>query len=128
MTSSLAVKGRQLAGKTLKFQSIVALVIVVIFTITMGNNAGLAALLGALASLVPSFVFARLAFRYAGASQNEQVVRSFSQGSKLKLLLTIIIFVLAFYGLEAQPMPLFIAFAGTTVTQWVAMLMLRSQE
>lgn len=128
MAAKLAEKGRQLATKVLIFQSMVAVIVAVLFTLAVGQKAGLSAVYGGLVSIIPSLVFARFAFRYAGASQNELVVRSFSQGSKLKLLVTILLFVGAFRWLEAIPMPLFSGFALTMATQWVALFVLRNND
>lgn len=128
MATALTAKGRQLANKVLIFQCLVAGLMVAVFAITLGSDAAVSATSGAMACLVPCFIFARLVFRYAGASYNQLVVRSFNQGSKLKLILTVIIFVLAFSWLHAQPLPLFGTFAGTTIAQWLAMFYLRNQS
>ena len=128
MATSLANTGRQLARKVLIFQSLVAVFVASLLTIFFGKSAGLSAIYGAVICLLPSLVFARLAFKYAGASQNQLVVRSFSQGAKFKLFLTIILFVVAFAALNAQPVPLFANFAATTAAQWVAMLTLATND
>ena len=76
---------------------------------------------GALVSIIPTLVFSAFAFRYAGASKNALVARSFSQGSKLKLALTIILFVVTFAGLDAAPLEVFVAFVVTTASHALAM-------
>ena len=73
-------------------------------------------------SIVPNSVFAALAFRYSGATKNQMVVRSFAQGAKLKLILTVIFGVLAFKGLNLAPLALFIGFIVTTISQWFGMV------
>ena len=73
-------------------------------------------------------VFAAFAFRYAGASKNQLVARSFSQGSKLKLALTIILFVIAFKGLNATPLEIFVAYVITTASHGLAMFHYGSKE
>lgn len=125
MVASLVEKGRQLATKVLILQSVVAIIIALIMTLFLGEKAGLSAIYGGVICIVPSLVFARLAFKYAGASQNQLVVRSFSQGAKLKLFITILLFVMAFHWLKAQPIPLFGNYVITMATQWVAMFFLR---
>lgn len=76
---------------------------------------------GAMISILPTIVFTAFAFRYAGASKNDLVARSFSQGSKMKLALTIILFVIAFKGLNAAPLEIFAAFVITTASHALAM-------
>lgn len=125
MATHLAETGRQLATKVLIIQTLVALIVTAAVAVVIGTSAGYSAASGAVICLLPNLVFARFAFKHAGASQNELVVRSFSQGAKFKLLLTIILFVVAFKGLKAEPLPLFGAYAATLVTQWVALLILR---
>ena len=68
------------------------------------------------------------AFRYAGASKNDLVARSFSQGSKLKLALTIILFVIAFKCLNAAPLEIFMAFVITTASHGLAMFHYGTKE
>lgn len=126
MATTLAETGRQLAKKVLISQTLVALIVTVTITVLLGEKAGLSAACGAIICLLPSLAFARFAFKYAGASQNELVVRSFSQGAKFKLILTILLFVAAFKGLDAEPLALLGTYAATLVTQWVTMLKLRS--
>ena len=128
MAAKLTEKGRQLATKVLIFQTLVALFVALIVTFFLGEKAGLSAIYGGVICVVPGLVFARFAFKYTGASQNELVVRSFSQGSKLKLLVTVLLFVGAFRWLEALPMPLFGGFALTMATQWVALFVLRNNN
>ena len=125
MATNLAETGRQLAIKVLISQTLVAMIVTLAITVLVGKSAGYSALCGAVICLFPSLVFARFAFKYAGASKNELVVRSFSQGAKFKLLLTIILFVAAFKGLNAEPLPLFGTYAATLITQWVVMLKMR---
>jgi len=118
MATSLTKQGRQLAAKVIFFQIIVAVVASTIFSVFLGKNGGISAVCGALACLLPAMVFAQLAFKYAGASQNQLVVRSFNQGSKLKLFLTILIFVMAYQWTDIQAMPLLVSYVITLLAQW----------
>jgi ATP synthase protein I len=74
--------------------------------------------------VVPGKVFAFLAFRYAGASQNQLVVRSFNKGSKLKFLITIVMFAVIFRWPNLQPLPLFISYFVTLMVQWPIIIFL----
>lgn len=121
MTNRLAKRGLDLAKKGLLFQVITAIVVTVIAFAAAGNHSAMSAAAGAMISILPTIVFTAFAFRYAGASKNDLVARSFSQGSKMKLALTIILFVIAFKGLNAAPLEIFAAFVITTASHALAM-------
>ncbi len=118
MATSLAHEGRQLATKVLIYQSLIAIVLALLFTFISGKYAGLSAFYGGLASILPAMIFALLAFKYAGASQNKLVVRSFNKGSKLKFLFTIVLFVLVYKWPNLQPIPLLVSYVVTLMAQW----------
>jgi ATP synthase protein I len=124
MATSLTKQGRQLAAKVIFFQSIVAIILSVIFAVILGKNSGISALYGAAACLLPGIVFAHLAFKYAGASRNQLVVRSFNKGSKLKFFLTIIIFVMAYQWGNVQAMPLIVSYVVTLLAQWPIIILM----
>tara|TARA_A200000113_G_C8585393_1_gene264117 strand:- start:100 stop:507 length:408 start_codon:yes stop_codon:yes gene_type:complete len=128
VTNRLAKRGVDLAKKGLLFQVITALVVTVIAFAAVGSHSAMSAAAGALISILPNSVFTAFAFRYAGASKNELVARSFSQGSKLKLALTIILFVIAFKGLNATPLEIFMAFVITTASHGLAMFHYGTKE
>ena len=118
MASSLAKEGRQLATKVLFYQSLVAIVLAFIFTFYSGIYSGISALYGGLICVFPGMVFAFLVFRYAGASQNELVVRSFNKGNKLKFIFTIVLFFMVYRWPNLQPLPLLISYIVTLMAQW----------
>lgn len=109
-----------MALKVLFMQGIVVVVLSCATLLVSNPLSALAVLWGGLMNILPNGVFALLAFQYSGASQNELVVRSFSQGAKLKLLLTVILAVVGFYGLELPPLPLLSSFIVLTMSHWVA--------
>lgn len=119
MANYLAQKGQKMATKVLFLQTLIVIVLGAIGLLLFGMPAALSAMFGGMMSVLPNGIFALLAFRYAGASQNQMVVRSFSQGAKLKLILTMILAVIAFYGLKLSPLPLFASFMILTVSHWV---------
>ncbi|MCV2886522.1 ATP synthase subunit I [Aestuariibacter sp. AA17] len=125
MANILAQSGRQLAAKVIVFQSLIAGLFALFEFIQNGEISGVSAICGAIICILPNTIFARFAFLHSGASQNQQVVRSFNKGAKLKLLLTMILFVVAFKFLPIEPLTVLIAYALTTASQWVAMLMFR---
>jgi ATP synthase protein I len=114
----LAQEGRQLARKVLFYQSLIAIVLAFILFLLLGKYSGLSALYGGMICVVPGMAFAFLAFRYAGASQNKLVIRSFSKGSKLKFIITIVLFVVAYKWSNLQPLALLISYVVTLMAQW----------
>jgi ATP synthase protein I len=124
LVTSLAQEGRKLARKVLFYQSLITIFLAFIFSIFTGAYTGVSALYGGLICVVPGMVFAFLAFRYTGASQNLLVVRSFNKGSKLKFLITIVMFVLVYRWPNLQPLPLFISYFVTLMVQWPIIIFL----
>lgn len=118
MATSLATEGRQLATKVLFFQSLIAIVLALFFTLYSGKYSGLSAIYGGLVCVLPGAVFAFLAFRYAGASKNKLVVRSFNKGSKVKFIFSIVLFVMLYKWPNLQPLPLLISYVITLMAQW----------
>ena len=123
MATSLAQEGRQLATKVLIYQSIIAIVLTLFFTLYSGKYSGISAFYGGMICLFPGMVFAFLAFRYAGASQNKLVVRSFNKGSKLKFIFTIVLFFVVYKWPNLQPLPLLISYVVTLMAQWPVIIL-----
>ncbi|WP_232365040.1 ATP synthase subunit I [Salinimonas marina] len=120
--TDLAATGKSIAKRAIAVQAIVTVVIAIIAGLVTDTKIGLSVFFGALISLLPNMVFAIFAFRFSGARHNQQVARSFSQGAKVKLALSIILFVIAFNWLNASPLALFAGFAVATVSHWLALL------
>ncbi|MCC2616941.1 ATP synthase subunit I [Aestuariibacter halophilus] len=114
--------GRKLVRKVVWVQSGVVVACALVTTLMMEATTGLSVFYGGLIGILPFVLFARFAFRYAGGRSNQKVVRSFSQGAKLKLLTSMILFVVAFAVLNAQPLPVLAGYAATLIAQWGAML------
>ena len=128
MSTELTRAGHQLVKKIALFQSAVALMVAIFFTLLMGLNAGLAAFFGAFICLISSLIFAYFAFKDAGASKIRQIVRNFSQGSKVKLATTIILFVMALKVFPAHALPLLCAFIITSAAHWLLLFILRTDN
>jgi len=121
VTNKLAERGLSLAKKGILFQIGTAFLVTIVTGLIAGYHSAISAGAGAIVSILPTLVFTGFAFRYAGASKNELVARSFSQGSKMKLALTIILFVVTFKGLNASPIEVFVAYVVTTASHVLAM-------
>lgn len=126
MANKLARQGQKMAFKVLFLQSVAVVLLSIGTFVVFDGITTLSFFFGGLMNIIPNSMFALLAFRFSGASQNELVVRSFSQGAKLKLIITVIIAIVAFYGLKLEPLPLFVGFMVTTFCQWAAMVKMQT--
>jgi len=102
--------GKKLVRIQFLFSLITTILITVIVFFNWGLNAAQSALCGGFISIIPNFVFAYKAFKYAGASSSKKVMESFFMGEKLKLGLTALLFALVFKFLPIAPVPLFVTF------------------
>ncbi len=121
MTNNLADNGKSLAKKTALFQCASAIIFILLTWVFSSVDTAVAFAAGTVVCIIPTQIFALFAFRYAGASQLRLVTKSFSQGSKLKLATTVILFAIAFAGLKLEPLPVFAGFAIATVSYWLAL-------
>ncbi|WP_394132279.1 ATP synthase subunit I [Shewanella maritima] len=122
MSNVLARRGRFSAYKLVWLQAAVAGGTSVLFFVLWGASYGWAALAGGFIAVLPNFVFATLAFAHAGASASKKVVLAFFFGEAVKLLLTIVLFALAFGLLKLEFLPLFFTYALSLVVPWTAPL------
>jgi ATP synthase protein I len=124
LATSLTQEGRQLARKVLFYQALIVTLFTLVFTIFLGEYSGISALYGGVVCLVTGAIFAFIAFRFAGASQNQLVVRSFNKGSKLKFIITIVMFVMVYKWQNLQPLPLLVSYFVTLMAQWPIIIFL----
>lgn len=128
MAVSLALEGRRLARKVLIYQSVLALIVAFLFTIFNDKNSGLSAVYGALTVILPNFIYAYFAFKYAGARQNKLVVRSFNKGSKIKFFLTIILFSLIFRWQGLDILALMVSYIIVLIGQWPIVFLISREK
>lgn len=127
MASDLAGAGKLLARKMIAVQCVTATFLCGVLWLQWGWKSGLSAAVGALVSILPNLVFSHLAFKFAGASKSQLVVRSFSQGSKLKLLITIFLFVAAFQWPDLKVGFMFAGFIATMLIQWLSLIFIEKR-
>ena len=110
MKNKLTNAGRRLAWQ----QNILAISLVLFSSLVSYFIWGFAYVQSILAAgivaIIPNIVFAVKAFKYAGAKSSKLVVESFFSGVKLKMVLTALLFVLAFKFLVLLPIPFFSMF------------------
>jgi len=122
LVHKLAKQGQELALKVFFYQSIVVTCMSVAILIFFQNFTAFSFFYGGLVNVITNGVFAFFAFRYSGASQIELMVRSFNRGAKLKLYIIVFMAIVAFSGLNLEPLPLFIGFMVSNFCQWAAMI------
>ena len=120
MSSYLARGGRRLATKGIYVQLAVSILLVLSCLLSYDEYL-IDVIFGCASFLLPHSFFAYWLFRYAGATKANLVVQSFNQGIKVKLMLTILLFIIAFSQFNAHPIPLLGAYAIIMVSQSVAM-------
>lgn len=123
MLVNLADEGNKLARKGILAQCVSSLVLMLIVLVIKPEHTA-AVIIGALTFIIPHSFFAYWLFRYAGATKNRIVAQSFNQGLKIKLVLTIVFFAIAFSLVNAAPVPLFGAYVVAMLSQWFAMVLL----
>jgi len=110
MTNRLTVAGRKLAWQ----QNVLAISVVLFCSLLTYFIWGIlhahSVLAAGVVTIIPNIVFALKAFQYAGAKSSKLVVESFFSGVKLKMVLTALLFALAFKFLVLLPIPFFSMF------------------
>ena len=125
MNNRLTKIGRKIALiQSLFTMSIVLLTTLIIFFI-WGTAHAKSALVGGIVALIPHIVFALKAFKYAGAQSSKKVVESFFSGVKIKMVLTALLFALAFKFLVLLPIPFFVMFCMVMIMPLIAPLFLK---
>ena len=123
--NALTEKGRTLVKKIAIFQSVITFLFTILTLIFKGEISAISVAAGGLVCIIPGLIFGFFAFRFAGASQNRVVVRSFSQGSKIKFMLTLVFFASCMQWNELSVGAMLLGFIVPTVTQWPYMIFSR---
>ncbi len=121
-------KARRGARNVLLLQLIVAVCLAGFWLLGKGGLAAQSALLGGGVHILPSWVFAQKMFRYAGAQQAQQIVKSFYLGEALKLLLTLLLFALVFIYIKIDPLAFFITFVVIQAVFWLAPVLMKTRD
>jgi ATP synthase protein I len=113
--NDLARPGRKFAFKQILISTVIVLLCSLATYFIWGLSFAHSVLSGGAISIVPNFVFAHKAFKYAGARSSEKVLDAFYSGEKLKIVLTAIFFALAFKFLAIEPIAFFSSFCLVVV-------------
>ena len=106
MVSTLAKPGRQLAKRLLLLQSgvVIATALTAVFAVNV--DWGISALIGGGIFVIANAVFALCAFMFSGARNARLVMASFYGGEVLKILITVILFAIAYLYMGVELVPL----------------------
>lgn len=89
------------------------------FWIFQESMSALSALLGGMIAIVPNLVFL-LWFSHAKKNNNaEKTLNAFYLAETLKILLTLMLFTLAFQWSRIQALPLFVTFVASQMAYWL---------
>ncbi len=125
MTPTLLSGGKIIANKVV-FNQFVAISILALMTLTLSFNTGFSLFVGGMIGVIPALVFAHKAFQYAGARQARQVVRAFYLGEALKLVLTLVFFILVFGLTTLNPKAVLSGYGVALVTHWVSLVIVKN--
>jgi ATP synthase protein I len=110
LKNDLAKPGRVFAFKQILLTILLVLISALLTYFFWGLTSAQSVLAGGVVTIIPNIVFALKAFMYAGARSSEKIMESFYSGEKLKIVLTAILFSLAFKFLAIEPIPFFTSF------------------
>lgn len=125
MNNKLTKVGRKIALTQSLFTLCLVLIITLVIFYVWGSIYAKSALVGGIVAIVPNIVFALKAFKYAGAQSSKKVVESFFSGVKIKMVLTALLFALAFKFLVLLPIPFFVTFCMVMFMPLIAPLFLK---
>lgn len=118
MSSKLVGRGRKAALKHIGFQTFLVLAVTLVCGSIWGSHAAMSAVVGGAIYIVPNLIFAWCAFAFAGARQARSVVMSLYFGEVVKLVLTIVLFVIALAWMKLDILSLYLAFGVALAAQW----------
>ncbi|NQY33892.1 MAG: ATP synthase subunit I [Alteromonadaceae bacterium] len=105
--NALVKPGRKFAYQQIGFSILVVFICAFITYLFWGLSYTYSVLSGGAIGIIPNFILAYKAFKYAGATSSKLVVESFFSGVKLKMAATALLFGLAFKFIVIIPLPFF---------------------
>ncbi|WP_369600511.1 ATP synthase subunit I [Hahella sp. SMD15-11] len=94
-----------------------------------GRNTSLSILTGAMICALPNLYFTSRVFAWQGARAARQIVKTFYRAEAIKLILTAILFALAFrFAPWLEVLPLFIGFIVVQSVHWLAPWIIRTHR
>ena len=121
-------KAWQGVRKLLLIQILITISVAGVWWLTQGNLAAKSAALGGLVHVLPSWLFAHKLFRYAGAQQAKQILKSLYLGEAIKLILTLVLFAMVFIYIKIDAVAFFLTFLLIQTVFWIAPLMIKTRD
>jgi ATP synthase protein I len=108
--NELVKPGRKFAYQQIGLSIIIVILCSLMSYMILGSAQASSVLAGGAIGILPNYIFALKAFKYAGATASKLVVESFFSGVKLKMLVTAVLFALAFKFLAILPIAFFTSY------------------
>jgi len=106
MVAALARPGRELAKQLLMIQFGAVTLLAAGMAIAVNADWGLSALIGGGIFVIANAVFALCAFMFSGARAAKRITASFYTGEALKILITVVLFTVAYMYMQVELVPL----------------------
>ncbi|MEZ8101747.1 F0F1 ATP synthase subunit I [Vibrio bivalvicida] len=106
MVAALARPGRELAKQLLMIQFGAVTLLAAGMAIAVNADWGLSALIGGGIFVIANAVFALCAFMFSGARAAKRITASFYAGEALKILITVVLFTVAYMYMQVELVPL----------------------
>jgi len=126
--NSLVKPGRKFAYQQIGLTILVVFVFTLVTYFYWGLTHAKSVLTGGAIGVIPNFIFAYKAFRFAGAKSSKLVVESFFSGVKIKMVVTALLFSLAFKFLVIMPLPFFGMFCLVMAMPLLTPFILKHQQ
>ncbi|MCG9650947.1 MULTISPECIES: F0F1 ATP synthase subunit I [Vibrio] len=106
MVAALARPGRELAKQLLMIQLSAVTLLAAGMAVAVNAEWGLSALIGGGIFVIANAVFALCAFMFSGARAAKRIAASFYTGEVLKILITVVLFTVAYMYMQVELVPL----------------------
>ncbi len=118
----MAEKSGSTISKILLMQASVAVSVSLIFLVTGTEQMAISSLMGGMTAFIPNLYFAYRISLSKGKSA-KKIVRSFYSGESRKVLMTCVLFAVAFQVPVAQFFPLMVCFVAVLSVFWLALIL-----
>ncbi|MEL7292415.1 MAG: F0F1 ATP synthase subunit I [Pseudomonadota bacterium] len=106
MVAALARPGRELAKQLLMIEFGAVTLLAAGMAVAVNAEWGVSALIGGGIFVIANAVFALFAFMFSGARAAKRITASFYTGEALKILITVVLFTVAYMYMQVELVPL----------------------
>ncbi len=106
MVAALARPGRELAKQLLMIEFGAVTLLAAGMAVAVNAEWGISALVGGGIFVIANAVFALCAFMFSGARAAKRITTSFYTGEALKILITVVLFTVAYMYMQVELVPL----------------------